>query len=310
MREDKYEKLLNASIVLLIVSSIILAISSYKYFIKTPNVTEPKFVVKVSSKKITERDSLQKIYNTTLNDIDNNLKLEAQLTTDKDAQARLADVNLLREEIATLLKDQTNDANLANAKRKIEELQLKVAILQNRFTGVESENRRLQALLQQLMSANKGNSISTNTSTFSEKPKANDERPNNNNSVATTAAGLHLFTVLENNNNQQETDAADEAEKIIGTFLLKNISKNANAEVMVVVLQPDGKVVKNSVWESGIFETKEGKKIYSHKISFERALEEKQLNFSLTPDNFIKGDYTLQIWYNGKMIGKTIKTLS
>ena len=266
MREDKYEKLLNASIVLLIVSSIILAISSYKYFIKTPNVTEPKFVVKVSSKKITERDSLQKIYNTTLNDIDNNLKLEAQLTTDKDAQARLADVNLLREEIATLLKDQTNDANLANAKRKIEELQLKVAILQNRFTGVESENRRLQALLQQLMSANKGNSISTNTSTFSEKPKANDERPNNNNSVATTAAGLHLFTVLENNNNQQETDAADEAEKIIGTFLLKNISKNANAEVMVVVLQPDGKVVKNSVWESGIFETKEGKKTFTYTL--------------------------------------------
>lgn len=309
MREDKYEKLLNASIVLLIVSSIILAISSYKYFVKSPNVTKAKLAASVPKKKSAERDSLQKIYSNTLNDIDHNLKLDMQLATDKDAQIKLADVNTLRAEIAALLKDQTNDTNLANAKLKIEELQLKVAILQNRFTGVESENRRLQELLQQLMSANKNNSISTNTSTFSEKLTINEARVTNN-LVATTAGGLHLFTVANNNNKEQETDAADEAEKIIGTFSLKNISKNANPEVMVVVLQPDGKVVKNSAWESGIFETREGKKVYSHKISFERAIEEKQLNFSLTPDNFIKGDYILQIWYNGKMIGKTIKTLS
>ncbi len=309
MREDKYEKLLNASIVLLIVSSIILAISSYKYFIKTPNVSKPKLAANAPSKNVAERDSLQKIYSNTLNDIDNNLKLDAQLDTDKDAQIKLADVNTLKAEIAALLKDKTSDTNLAIAKLKIEELQLKVAILQNRFTGVESENRRLQALLQQLMSANKNNSVSTITPAFSEKPSINEERSTNN-LVATTAAGLHLFAVANNNKKEQETDAADEAEKIIGTFLLKNISKNANPEVMVVVLQPDGKVIKNSAWESGVFETKEGKKVYSHKISFERALDEKQLNFSLTPDNFIKGDYILQIWYNGKMIGKTIKTLS
>ncbi len=309
MREDKYEKLLNASIVLLIVSSIILVISTYKYFIKTPNSTTPNLAANVPLKKIAERDSLQKIYSNTLNDIDNNLKLDAQLASDKDAQIKLADVNTLRAEITALLKDQTNDANLANAKLKIEELQLKVAILQNRFTGVESENRRLQVLLQQLMAANKNNSVSTYTPTFSEKPTINENRPANN-LVTTIAAGLHLFTVVNNNNKEQETDAADEAEKIIGTFSLKNISKNANPEVIIVVLQPDGKVVKNSAWESGIFETKDGKKVYSHKISFERTLDEKQLNFSLTPDNFIKGDYTLQIWYNGKMIGKTIKTLS
>jgi hypothetical protein len=309
MREDKYEKLLNASIVLLIVSSIILVISTYKYFIKTSNSTKPNLTANVPLKKIAERDSLQKIYSNTLNDIDNNLKLDAQLATDKDAQIKLADVNTLRTEIAALLKDKTNDTNLAIAKLKIEELQLKVAILQNRFTGVESENRRLQALLQQLMSSNKNNSVSTNTPTFSEKPTINENRAANN-LVTTIAAGLHLFTVVNNNNKEQETDAADEAEKIIGTFSLKNISKNANPEVIVVVLQPDGKVIKNSAWESGIFETKDGKKVYSHKISFERTLDEKQLNFSLTPDNFIKGDYILQVWYNGKMIGKTIKTLS
>jgi hypothetical protein len=309
MREDKYDKLLNASIVLLIISAIVLAISSYKYFIKGTTAKKTEVASSLPIKKQVERDSVQKVYNATVNDIDTKLKLDPTIASDKDAQIKLDDVNALRTEISALLKDQSNDANLANAKLKIEELQLKVAILQNRFTGVEAENRRLQALLNQLMSSNKSNNITA--ATIPEKQsKINSERFLSNNTVSTSAAGLHLFAVVDNNNREQETNDAEEAEKMIGTFSLKNISDKATPEVMVVVLQPDGRVVKNSVWESGTFETKEGKKIYSRKISFEPAQEDKQLNFSLTPDNFLKGDYTLQIWYNGKMIAKTIKTLS
>ena len=123
-------------------------------------------------------------------------------------------------------------------------------------------------------------------------------------------ARLHLFAVVNNNAKEQETSAADNAEKMVGTFVVKNLPAKGNGELLIVVLQPDGKVVKNSVWESGTFETIEGKKIYSRKIITETATEEKQLNFSLTPDRFLKGDYTMQIWYNGSMIAKMIKTLS
>jgi hypothetical protein len=309
MREDKYDKLLNASIVLLIISAVVLAISSYKYFIKGTTVKKMELASSLPAKKQVERDSIQKAYNAAANDIDTKLKLDPTIASDKDAQTKLDDVNTLRTEIFALLKDQTNDGNLANAKLKIEELQIKVAILQNRFSGVEAENRRLQSLLSQLTSSSKNNNITA--ATIPEKKfKINTERFVSNNIVSTTAAGLHLFAVLDNNNKEQETDDAEEAEKMIGTFSLRNLSEKAPPEVMVVVLQPDGRVVRNSVWESGTFETKEGKKVYSRKISFEPAQEDKQLNFSLTPDNFLKGDYTLQIWYNGKMIAKTIKTLS
>jgi hypothetical protein len=314
MREDKYDKLLNASIVLLIVSSIILAISSYKYFFKTTPVKKTELASKTAVKKLAERDSVQKLYNATINDIDTKLITDPQINSDKEAQKKLDDVSALRTEISALLKDQNNDANLASAKLKIEELQLKVAILQNRFTGVEAENKRLQALLNQLMSGNKNTSFAS-TYTAGEKPKTklNNERyvANSNTTPATTtAAGLHLFAVVDNNNREQETDDAELAEKMVGTFSLKNISDKVSPEVMVVVLQPDGRVLKNSVWESGTFETKEGKKVYSRKIILESAQEDKQVNFSLTPDNFFKGEYTLQIWYNGKMIAKTVKTLS
>jgi hypothetical protein len=311
MREDKYDKLLNASIVLLIISAVVLAISSYKYFIKTPFSKKPQLASSVPSKTSAERDSIQNVYNATSNDIDTKLKLNPQIASDNDVQSKMDDVNTLRTEISALLIDKNNDANLTSAKLKITELQLKVAILQNRFTGVESENRRLQALLNQLIASNKNNNISyTTSSTLPEKIKLNAERFTAISSAATTAAGLHLFAVVDNNSKEQETNDAEEAEKMIGTFSLKNISEKANPEVIVVVLQPDGRVVKNSVWESGTFETKQGKKVYSRKISFEPAQVDKQLNFSLTPDNFLKGDYTLQIWYNGKMIAKTVKTLS
>ncbi len=312
MREDKYDKLLNASIVLLIISAIVLAISSYKYFIKGTTSKKSEVVYSMPPKKLSERDSVQEVYNATVNDIDSKLKLYPTVVSDKDAQTKLDDVNALRTEISALLKDQSNDANLANAKLKIEELQLKVAILQNRFTGVEAENRRLQALLTQLMSSNKSNTVPSTSPISDKQTKVNTERfvTNSTYGPATTASGLHLFAVVDNNNKEQETNDAEEAEKMIGTFSLKNISDKASPEVMVVVLQPDGRVLKNSVWESGTFETKEGKKVYSRKISFEPAQEDKQLNFSLTPDNFLKGDYTLQIWYNGKMIAKTVKTLS
>ena len=125
-----------------------------------------------------------------------------------------------------------------------------------------------------------------------------------------SAASLHLFALAGNNKNGQETNTADDAEKIVGTFTVKNLPAKGNGELLIVVLQPDGKVVKNSVWESGTFESADGKKIYSRKLYAEATNEEKQLNFSLTPERFLKGDYTMQIWYNGNMIAKMTKTLS
>ena len=82
-------------------------------------------------------------------------------------------------------------------------------------------------------------------------------------------------------------------------------------EMLVVVLQPDGRVLKNSEWDAGSFNTQEGKKLYSYKLNFTYARgEPKRLNFSLRADRYQKGNYTMQLYYNGLMIGKAVKTLS
>jgi hypothetical protein len=312
MREEKYDTILNIAIVILIVSSLLLLYTGYKHFFKSSGSKETPAIAKVSVNPTSERDSLQVVYNNTSNEIDKELLTDSKFSTDTETKSKLSEMSSLREEITTLLKNQTpNNADLSLAKLKIEELQLKVALLQNRYTGVEAENKRLQFLLNQLVQSNKNKNTATDITVNKGQTVDKIKIPTDKfviNSI--TAVGLQLLAVTSTNSKDQETSESEEADKMIGSFSFKNANSKSNNEVMVVVIQPDGKVVKNSVWESGTFETKDGKKIYSRKISVEPSTEERRLNFSLSPDNFLKGDYIMQIWHNGNLIAKTIKTLS
>jgi hypothetical protein len=85
----------------------------------------------------------------------------------------------------------------------------------------------------------------------------------------------------------------------------------AESDIMVVVIQPNGQVLQKSEWEAGSFETTAGRKIYSCKLRCKTMQgESKQLNFSLDAETYLKGIYTLQLYYNGVLIGKAYKTLT
>ena len=307
MREDKYDKLLVVSIILIILSSVLLAIASYNVYFKDYSVKTVKQNKTNTQPTSTLRDSLQKVYNNTINDLKAHINIPTSAENTEEVKIKMNELDTLRKQITVLLADKNNKADLVLAQVKIEELQQKVYFLQNKFSSAEAENKRLQKLISQLLNAKQTPSVASSTA-LNEKLKIKLEK--NTPSNAPIAGALHLFAVVNNNTKEQETTDAENAEKMVGTFVVKNLPAKGNGELLIVVLQPDGKVVKNSVWESGTFETTEGKKIYSRKIYAEPATEEKQLNFSLTPDKFLKGDYTMQIWYNGSMIAKMVKTLS
>ncbi|MBK6935909.1 MAG: hypothetical protein IPH18_02740 [Chitinophagaceae bacterium] len=95
--------------------------------------------------------------------------------------------------------------------------------------------------------------------------------------------------------------------------MLNNITDDNAAEVFVIITQPDGSVLKTDAWESSAaMLTKSGdKKIYTRKIKFEYTRgENKKLVFSLNPDEYQKGSYTLQLYHNGNLIGQSVKTLN
>jgi hypothetical protein len=84
-----------------------------------------------------------------------------------------------------------------------------------------------------------------------------------------------------------------------------------NAEVIAVVIQPDGQVLKNNGEPAGTEDPDAEMAGYTRKIHFDYMKgERRKIIFSLQPGKPQKGNYQLQIWHKGVMIGKIVKTLS
>ncbi len=302
MKESKYGTLLKVSLGILIVSVALLCFSAYNFYW---GKKEPEAKVDPAASLRAERDSLKAIYAATLQELDGKFgdSWKNADTLSADLDVKLAEFNRLRNEITNLLKEQNTTTDFSGAKEKIIELQQKVNALRNKNSDVESENQRLQAILDQLRANGKTEATPVVVKQAIETKTIVAEKSNK----PIMASTLQLAAV---NNAEKKTNASDQAEKFVGSFVLKNVADKKNTDLMVIVLQPDGKVVRNSVWESGSFETDEGRKVYSRKLSFNPSESDKQMNFSLSPERFFKGEYTMQIWYNGNLIGMLKKALS
>jgi type I site-specific restriction endonuclease len=222
-----------------------------------------------------------------------------------DLDINLKEFYRLRDEIAILLQDKNTNVDLNVASKKISELQQKINLLRYRNTDVENENKRLKKVLELMAKESQG--IEQNSKLIERENINLNNRVNALVSIST--ANLNLSALA--NNEQQETTEAQQTEKLVGSFTIKS-NYSSKADFIIVVLQPDGQVLQKSAWESGSFETKkEGRKIYSCKLRCETAKgESKQLNFSLTAEKYLKGNYTMKIYHNGILIGKTNKLLS
>jgi hypothetical protein len=311
MRDTKSLSLLLLSSVLFLLSIILLCTWGYQYYHQIQEDKSKTQVVKNAPPAVPDgtRDSLLKIYQQAISSLDSKADSASYVA---DSLKGNLDLNMkefyrLKDEIALLLQakaPKVEDLNLA--RRKITELQQKVALLSNRNTDVEAENKRLHAILEQLSKESQG--MDQNIRQVSNENKNLASKVNS--IVAISAANLNLSALA--NDNARETNEAKATEKLVGSFTVKNSGNTSTrCDIMVVVLQPDGQVLQKSAWESGTFETRDGKKIYSCKIRCDAPLgEAKQLNFSISADSYQKGNYTMQIYHNGVIIGRMSKTLS
>jgi len=306
MKDNKFYPLLTISIILLLASFVLLCILGYNFYTRAQQEKQLVSVTKkIDQPKNNTRDSLQKIYTATVDKFQVGNQIDSTTLSKADSlqlnlDTKLSDYIKLKNEIGSLLNNNSSIADLNLAKQKIDELQTKVIELSNRNLNVENENKRLNALLAQY--------LATNTNV--KQPQAN-----NNSVIVERTSPDAPFTASElrltaNNENNAEVSSAEAAEKFVGSFAVKNNTNLSNAELMVVVVQPDGRVLKNA-WESGTFDTNEGKKVYSRKLKFDYSKGEvKRLNFSLDADEIQKGSYIMQLYNKGKLIGKAVKTVS
>ena len=319
MRDSRSSLLLIVSLLLFLMSFVILCTWGYNAYYKTKDEKKATAIFIKDTAAITKatreianatRDSLQKIYAATIQNLDRRFDstLNYADTLKGSLNVKLAEFYKLKTEISDILKDRSNNADLGLARRKISELQKRIDDLLGKNNEVEEENKRLYAMIQQL---SKEKSPEQNV-----LPVVFDTKPVSNRSTIPVsvfqAYDLHLSAVMVIDDKELETFQAMQTDKFVGSVVVKNNNAINNvAEIFIVVLQPDGHVLQKSAWESGTFETLDGKKIYSCKLRFDYIRgEPKKLLFSLSTDKYMKGNYTMQVYYNGSLIGKMYKTLT
>ena len=256
------------------------------------------------------RDSLQKIYTVTINDLDSQLDSTRSNSDSLKSQlsSRIGEINKLRGEISSILKNRNaNQSDMTLARSKINELQRKINELRTQNSSMEQERLRLNAILDQLNNEMRG--LEQNVRKLDDENKSLTEKIN----LASTFVASELrFSAMDVRASKEiETAQAKRADKFVISFVVQNnINDYNSAEVFIVVKQPDDIVLQNAVWESGNMASRAGQKEYTRKIRFEYTKgEAKRLLFSLDPDKYQKGNYTVQLYHNGSMIGQTIKTL-
>lgn len=302
LKESRISFLLLFSLCLLLLAFIILFAWGFIYYRNAAEVVknQPTIIIKDSSSIAAGiRDSLQKIYANTWQQINQQLDVA---NTDADSiqgnmDMKYQEFSQIRSEISRILDANKTPSQMDTARLKLAELQMRLEDWRKKYNDVAAENQRLSALLRQLAST-----------------PANEKRQTISNTsipvipISASAANLPAMQV-----QAWQLKAEEEADRVRlrGSLEVTNNDNVSSVEMFVVILQPDGKLLKQSGWDSGSFQTREGTKIYSCKLRFDCAKgENKSLNFSVPSGNLQKGMYSIQVYHKGVMVARGNKSLS
>ena len=300
------------SLLLLLLSAGLVGTWIYHLYDKTVYSLRIKEIFVKDSAAVAEgiRDSLQRIYTIALNDLDTQLESTKNNSDSLKGQLdfRILELNKLRNEIGDILKNKgANESDLNIARNKINELQRKINDLRSENSNMEQERSRLNNILEQLTTEMKG--LEQNVKKLDDENKNLVEKIN----LASTfvASELRLSAMDVKSAKEQETSQSKKADKFVLSFAVQNNINDYNiAEVYVSVIQPDGQTLQSSVWESGTISTRSGQREFTRKVRFEyHKGEQKKLLFSLESNVFQEGNYTMQLYHNGTLIGQQVRTL-
>jgi myosin heavy subunit len=252
-------------------------------------------------------DSLRKIFSRTLDQLGaEKLSIDSANTSLKgELGNRLREINRMKDEISVILRRKNlKQADLDEAKAKIKELQGVINSMQGENTVLAEEKVRLNNLLTQLTTEMTALQLTMNKVTAENKELVQTL------TEASTfiASELSLTAMyLKSNEREEKTNQVKKADKFVASFAVQNnVASFSNAEVVIVITDPLGKTMTGDVWDSGSFETREGRKNFTRKMRFEyNKNESKKLLFSIQPEKFEKGVYKFNLYHNGVMIGET-----
>jgi hypothetical protein len=290
---------------LLLVSIGLVSIWVYHLYDKSHYSIKQKEVFITDSLAIQQgiNDSLQQMYNATLSKLDTVMLGKDSLTT--EFKGKLAEIVNLRNEIAVVLnREGITRADLNKASEKIKVLQQKVAEVSNQNNTLVQEKERLTVMLNQL--TQEMSSIQENTVRTVQEKTSLEETVNTGSAFI---ASELTFKAMNQKSPDKElpTTKAAKTDRFLVSFLLQNnITPIKNAEVFLVLTDPNGTVIQNDQWQSGALVSKQdGVYKYTRKISFQYSKgEQKKIVLPIQLADYPEGLYSVQVYHNGLKIGK------
>ncbi len=239
----------------------------------------------------------------------NNIQLHGDLADQQSA------IQKLKTNIGSILKKKNaSDAELAQAKQMIGELNGKMDSYIAEIDKLKGENQQLTSTNEQLntdktqLTADKQGLEQSLTATKTEKKQLEDK--------VDVASTLHASSIgiaaikVSGSGKEKETNTAKRANLIRIAFNLdeNRVTPSGTKDIYVVVTGPDGKPIT----EGTSFNTRdEGSKSFTSKVSvnYEQG-KVVPVSFDWRQnDKYKEGDYRIEIYNNGFKIGEGVKTL-
>jgi len=256
-----------------------------------------------------EKSDIQKSFDESL------VRLDSMKSTNSDLNNKLAEKNKeiakTKTEIRGILnKKNTTAAELTQAKELIASLNEKITGMEQEVARLTQENQTLtQDKVVLTQEKEKLNQDLTATTIIKEDLEKKVD-------VASTlnASNITITPVnVKKNDKEKITSTAKRVDKLMISFDVNNrIAQPGKTDVYVLVTGPDGKLISADALGSGTFTTREeGEKPFTTKLPVDiETATKKMVEFSFTPGaDFMQGNYKIQIYQNGFMIGEGTREL-
>ena len=256
------------------------------------------------------KSAIQGEYNSALQRLDELTSMNASM--DSLVKTKDSDISNMKKRIQTLLNKQNKTAaDLAEAKRLINELNEKISGYVVEVETLRGENLQLKTEKQEITVQKEALQVQYDQ-TSAEK-KVVEEKLD----VASTlnASNINIVTIDERKNGKEkEKDVAKRVDKIRLSFNVFNRvgEEGTTKDVYVVITDPTGQVVSNEALGSGRFTTREeGERVFTKMSTLTFAAgKTTPVSIEWKPGaKFVEGTYKVEIYNNGFKIGEGSKTL-
>jgi hypothetical protein len=256
-----------------------------------------------------EKSEVQKSFDASL------ARLDSMTGVNGTLEAKIADqsteIAKAKNQIRGILnKNNATVAELKTAKQLISQLNGKITSLEADVARLTEENKSLS---QDKLTLTADKEKLTTDLASTNQVKVDLEKKVD---IASTLNASNIVITpinVKSNGSEKVSTTAKRVDKLVISFDVNNrIAQPGKTDVYVLVIGPDGKPITIGSAGSGTFTTRDdGEKTFTAKVSVDvETAKKKTVDFAFSPGtSFQQGNYTIQIYQNGFLIGQGMQEL-